>query len=197
MFGKVPSDPRRNAPRHFVDGLSCELGEVCDLSATGMRIKGSGKPILKKGQNGKVSLSFNGGVLNLDSQVVWFKRRGFRKWEIGLSFLHVSPGMAKAISTIAEFGFLPKETLENAGTNRKKKKMKASLNAPNYYKVLGVLPDASDEEIQQAYRTLARKYHPDVAKDEESSRKFMRISEAYQTLKDEERRALFDLRTAI
>lgn len=62
----------------------------------------------------------------------------------------------------------------------------------DYYAILGVARDASDAEIQKAYRGLARKYHPDVSKDPGGEEKFKDASEAYQTLKDPEKRAAYD-----
>ena len=56
------------------------------------------------------------------------------------------------------------------------------------YKVLGVSPDASDEEIKRAYRKLAKKYHPDMNPgDEEAARKMNEINEAYDQIKNPEK----------
>jgi curved DNA-binding protein len=62
----------------------------------------------------------------------------------------------------------------------------------DYYEILGVARDAADDDIKKAYRKLARKYHPDVSKDPQGEEKFKDISEAYQTLKDGEKRAAYD-----
>lgn len=62
----------------------------------------------------------------------------------------------------------------------------------DYYKILGVDPDADDKEIKAAYRKLARKYHPDVSAEDDAEANFKEVSEAYEVLRDKEKRAEFD-----
>jgi curved DNA-binding protein len=62
----------------------------------------------------------------------------------------------------------------------------------DYYKVLGVSRDASEDDIKKAYRKLARKYHPDVSKEANAKERFQEVSEAYETLRDKEKRAAYD-----
>jgi len=63
----------------------------------------------------------------------------------------------------------------------------------DYYRVLGVTPKATDEDIKKAFRSLARKYHPDVAKDKKSAEeKFKEINEANEVLSNPESRRKFD-----
>jgi curved DNA-binding protein len=62
----------------------------------------------------------------------------------------------------------------------------------DYYASLGLERGASDADIKKAYRKLAHKYHPDVSKDPGAEAKFKEIAEAYQTLKDPEKRAAYD-----
>jgi curved DNA-binding protein len=66
------------------------------------------------------------------------------------------------------------------------------LDYKDYYATLGVKKDASQDEIQKAYRKLARKYHPDVNKAPEAEVKFKEIGEAYEVLKDPDKRKKYD-----
>ena len=62
----------------------------------------------------------------------------------------------------------------------------------DYYEVMGVARDASQEVIKKAYRRLARKYHPDVSKEADAEAKFKQLQEAYEVLKDPEKRAAYN-----
>jgi curved DNA-binding protein len=62
----------------------------------------------------------------------------------------------------------------------------------DYYKIMGVSRDASPEEIKRAYRRLARKYHPDVSKEKDAEARFKELGEAYEVLRDPEKRAAYD-----
>lgn len=62
----------------------------------------------------------------------------------------------------------------------------------DFYKVLGVSKDATDDEITKAYRKLARKYHPDLNKTKEAEEKFKDISEAYDVLSNKDNRQKYD-----
>ncbi|HEY1970760.1 MAG TPA: DnaJ domain-containing protein, partial [Pseudonocardia sp.] len=62
----------------------------------------------------------------------------------------------------------------------------------DYYTVLGVARDADQDEIQRAYRRLARRYHPDLNKDPEAEQRFKQLGEAYAVLSEPTRRARYD-----
>ena len=62
----------------------------------------------------------------------------------------------------------------------------------DYYAVLGVERGASEKQIKTAYQRLARKFHPDVSKETGAEERFKELAEAYQTLKDPEKRAAYD-----
>ena len=62
----------------------------------------------------------------------------------------------------------------------------------DYYEILGVEPGAGEAEIKTAYRRLARKYHPDVSKEAGAEDKFKAVNEAYEALRDPQKRAAYD-----
>ena len=66
------------------------------------------------------------------------------------------------------------------------------MNKKDYYEVLGVKKDASDEEIKRSFRKLAKQYHPDVNKEPGAAEKFKEIGEAYSVLSDPNKRSQYD-----
>lgn len=62
----------------------------------------------------------------------------------------------------------------------------------DYYQILGVARDVSKDDLKKAYRKLARKFHPDVSKEADAEAKFKELGEAYEVLKDPEKRAQYD-----
>lgn len=74
----------------------------------------------------------------------------------------------------------------------KRKKEVKTESIPYFYKVLGVSKNATLEEIKNAYRRLAKIYHPDVSADPDAEKKFKEIQKAYDTLSDPHKRAQYD-----
>jgi len=66
------------------------------------------------------------------------------------------------------------------------------MDYKDYYKILGISKEASQEEIKRAYRKMARKYHPDVNKEKDAEVRFKEINEAHEVLKDVEKRKAYD-----
>lgn len=66
------------------------------------------------------------------------------------------------------------------------------MDYKDYYEVMGVARDASQDDIKRAYRKLARKYHPDVSKEAEAEETFKQVAEAYEVLRDPDKRKAYD-----
>ena len=66
------------------------------------------------------------------------------------------------------------------------------MDYKDYYKIMGVERDATQDDIKRAYRKLARKYHPDVSKEAGAEARFKEVGEAYEVLKDAEKRAAYN-----
>lgn len=79
---------------------------------------------------------------------------------------------------------------QNAGIDNKDSSM--SVKFKDYYQILGVGRNASQDEIKKAYRKLARKYHPDVNKSAEAETRFKELNEANEVLADPEKRKRYD-----
>src|SRR3989442_7423508 len=67
-----------------------------------------------------------------------------------------------------------------------------SVEFKDYYRTLGVDKNADEKTIKSAYRRLARKYHPDVAKTKDAGERFKEIGEAYEVLSDPQKRQRYD-----
>ncbi|SDT89358.1 DnaJ domain-containing protein [Desulfobacula phenolica] len=67
------------------------------------------------------------------------------------------------------------------------------MDSQGYYETLKVSRNATDEQIKKAYRKLARQFHPDVNSDEGAETRFKLIGEAYEVLRDEGKRRIYDM----
>ncbi|WP_133130386.1 DnaJ C-terminal domain-containing protein [Legionella yabuuchiae] len=66
------------------------------------------------------------------------------------------------------------------------------MDPKDYYQIMGLKRDATEKDIKMAYRRLARKYHPDISKEPNAEEKFKELGEAYEVLKDPDKRKLYD-----
>lgn len=84
-----------------VELLKCKLGDVQDLSGTGMRVRRRGRLMVKKGEIYEVTLASLVGKQTVKARVMWIKRAGFFRHEIGLKFEGLTPEVEKGITAIA------------------------------------------------------------------------------------------------
>lgn len=198
---RKPSVERRRADRLATNTLTCKFGDVVDISTTGMRIRCERKPPIKVGQYIEAKLESNSHRLPVSGLVIWVRRKGFKGYEVGIKFVNIKRSLQAAIESLGMFGFIDLEAAAAAkekkyGPTKTKKRIRASINLPDYYSILGLDSDATGGEIKNAFRTLARRYHPDVAKRKDDSQKFLEISQAYDVLRDSESRKSYDMRSA-
>ena len=66
------------------------------------------------------------------------------------------------------------------------------MSKRDYYEVLGISKSASKDEIKKAYRKLSKKYHPDINKEPDADDKFKEVTEAYEVLSDDQKKAHYD-----
>jgi len=192
----LQKDACRRKHKRYESGLvNCELGEVKDISAGGLRIACYGKPPLRRGRSATIKLSFVGGGIVVTVQAVWHKRCGLKQHEIGMQFIGVSEEMTKALDSLARFGFVSDTGQTTAGRKRQTR-IKAAVQLPDYYHILGLHTNCSDEEIKAAYRTLSKECHPDVNNEPDASEKFALIQDAYKILSDPAQRKSYDMREA-
>ncbi len=190
---------QRKAHRYDGETVRCALGEIADLSSTGMRVICDGKPPVRTGGVMPIRLKFSDGSLEVGTQVRWCKRRGLKRYEIGLQFIQLKPGMAKVLEAIARFGMaeaakhMDDGQAENSGQQKKKSKpVRAEIDLPNYYRVLELEPTATSAEIKASYRKLAVTYHPDRSDASDAMQRFEAINEAYHILCDAKRRETYN-----
>ncbi len=182
----IQNDPRRRLKRHAPSSLACQLGDVLDVSGSGMRVMGKGLKLVKIGQVYPVTLLIAGKSIQVQAQALWKQPSGLLKRQIGFRFVKMKPGLEHAIQSLLEHGFVPETTSDAEATP--KTRVGATLDMPNYFNVLGLDHDATPDDIRKAYRSLARRWHPDSNHSAEAAEKFEAIQQAYGVLKDEHQR---------
>jgi len=193
----LADDPRRKLPRHETDAVTCELGKILDLSGSGMRVQFKGRCPVKVGQTMPIKLKTPNGSLPVTLRTIWRQRTGLMGgYEAGFQFLGIKPAQSVALATIARFGFVSTADVQPGGTKRSASSTRsspgnvaASIVMAEYYDRLDLPRDATMADIKDAYRKLARKYHPDVAPGEDNRQKFIALREAYDLLCDHVKRA--------
>jgi len=189
---------KRQRERMGTTTVSCSLGSIEDISATGLRVMCEGKPPVEIGQACPFKLKFDDGAMTVQAQVRWCKRRGIKRHEIGLKFVALKPGMPEVLEAIARFGMASMAKQSAGGTSSKKnsdntKPAKPSIEAelPEYFQVMDLPCDATPRQIKARYRDLAVTWHPDRCDHPDAMQRFEAINEAYHVLCDPKRRASY------
>lgn len=189
-------DPRRRIRRHRTRVVACELGAVVDLSKAGIRLACTAKPPVQVGSVLQLKLGFPKGSIIAPAQVRWLRRKGglfkTQGYELGLQFYGLGSEATAALDSLARFGFESSSRDDGASSRN----VHASVELPDYYKILGLTPLATSDQIRAAFREMSRKYHPDASRAPSSEGKFIQIQQAYQVLTDPEQRSSYDRRLA-
>ncbi|MEM7576353.1 MAG: DnaJ domain-containing protein [Planctomycetota bacterium] len=195
--GKNTPAPRRHK-RHVGKGKArCELGDVLDISAGGMRVQCPGKPPLKSGAAATIRVKTSAGSETLNVRCCWVRRSGlFGKWQIGLKFIGITDQQAERLGIIAEYGFIPehkqpkKPEPQQDADNSNESQGEANQDAARldeslipHFAALELEPGADAQQIRDAYRRLVRTCHPDVSKSDEARTQFLKIQQAYDALR--------------
>lgn len=95
-----PENHRRHG-RVKCQHVGCTLGTVLDLSASGLRIRGSGQPRVVTGDTFTMTIQTLEGPMLAPVKVAWTRRLGWRKQEIGVTFMEVGPALSRALASLA------------------------------------------------------------------------------------------------
>lgn len=187
--------------------LTCSLGNLDDLTPGGMCVLTKEKPQVHVGKTMELAIKSNTQTLRVKGKIVRVLRTGFRQFEIGVVFLGVTPSLAKALECFARFGYVDLTASASEASSQpspapepKHEKQQdtpatpATSTGTELYTALGIPSDASADAIHQAFRQLARQYHPDVCTDQNAVDRFKEINESYKILKDPEQRRIYDQR---
>ena len=199
----------RRYERHTTDLVRSSLGDVVDLSGSGIRVRCQGKPPLQVGQTASITLRFGDQQMTLVAQARWIRRRGLLhgglrgQFEVGMRFLQLTPAKEKALASIGKFGFVETASSVRESKLRDQARSKTqapppppvsmTIDLPDHYAALGIAPEADIDEVKAAFRRLARQYHPDTTTDPDGEAKFQEIRAAYAILGDAARRRSYDL----
>src|SRR6266550_8641819 len=98
---------KRRFPRFSTQVISCSLGDVVDLSAGGIRLRGRGKTPVCRGQIIPLTLRAHESEVTVKSRVVHIRRVGLRTWEAGFAFVDIRPSLVNDIENLGRSGEMP------------------------------------------------------------------------------------------
>lgn len=192
---KAKAKVQRRDLRFTTLGMSCPLGEIVDLSASGMKIRSTGKPNVALGQASKFVLRTSKQTLTVSGVVAWIRRRSLlsKQYEMGIRFTDARSGTREALVAFAKYGFVGKgQQMQTQSASARQIGARASIVVENHYDILGVDRSACKETIRKAFWVLAKKYHPDSCSSSNAELMFRKINEANDVLTDQVKRKRFD-----
>ena len=129
-------------------------------------------------------------------RVRWINREGLRAHSVGFKFVDISGRVANIIESVGHCGFVCDWAATNASEQPQPQKPKqpvtATIDLPDYYRILEIPRNANDKDIRAAYLRLAQAFHPDLNKSPDAQSKFIEIKLAYEVLSDEEQRESYN-----
>ncbi|MBX3388664.1 MAG: DnaJ domain-containing protein [Phycisphaeraceae bacterium] len=178
----APERPRvsRSGKRYDTRLTDSVLGSVVDLSIDGARVVTRSEPSVRAGHVFEIAIACDGARVFVLSRVAWTRKIDKDLWNIGLHFFDADSRTRTDLERL----------LDRCASGREM--LPTSMEVEDLYAVLGVPREATLEQIRAAYRRLARQFHPDHSPDEDSSRRFARISKSYMVLRDESLRRRYD-----
>lgn len=194
---EIAQRPRRGE-RFPAVGLSCHLGQVLDLSASGMRVQHAGRPVIDRGAVVQLGIRNQTQKVQVSARIAWVNRTSWKTYEIGFQFIDVKPGVASVLVNLARYGFVAADrgaggaSASPQAQPAAEAKIRVAVEVEDLYGALGIAPAASQDDVQTAYRRLARTHHPDVSEDPDAEAKFAFISKAYSVLRDATKRKRYD-----
>lgn len=204
-------------------GISCHLGQVLDISGGGMRIRTDATPGVGKGDQCNFGVRSSRHQVSVRGQIVWTRRVGWKQFEIGVRWLDASPVHVQLLLQLARYGFVNIEETKgdavppaSGGSSGASSASKAAgakgasggtsgggaserggfvpgAAVEDLYAVLAVPRTSKHDEIQAAFRTLARQLHPDVNQSPGAAEQFTQVNKAYSVLRDAETRRRYDI----
>ncbi|CAG1001113.1 Chaperone protein DnaJ [Phycisphaerales bacterium] len=196
-FAEKAPGPRRprSAERYQATGLSCLLGDVLDLSTSGVRIRCHQSPAVTKGDTVSLAIKSESQSVRVSARVVWVRRAGLRGALVGLQFVNVRPGIAAALEQLGRYGFISTDataTGESAQGEPVGQPVQAAVEVEDLYSMLAVSPTATEDEIKRSYHRLALELHPDRSGSQDAAAKFADVAKAYKVLRSPSLRRRYD-----
>lgn len=163
-----------------------------------MRVQHAGKPVIDRGALVQLGIRNQTQKVQVSARVAWVNRTSWKTYEIGFQFIDVKAGVASVLVNLARYGFVAADRSGGGAAPSPQPqasaetKLRVAVEVEDLYGALGIAALASQDDVQAAYRKLARTHHPDVSQDPDAEAKFAFISKAYSVLRDPSKRKRYD-----